>query len=146
MMQYKGYIGKVELNADAKILHGEVVGIRDVVTFQGRTVKEIQKAFRDSVDDYLTFCRQRGEEPDKAYSGQFVVRIDSDLHRRLNMLATLANKSLNAWVAECLDDEVCRQMPRWVAGSKRAAKPTSVRRTPTHSPNGSSNPRGKPAS
>ena len=57
MMQYKGYIGKVEFDPDAKILHGEVIGIRDVVTFQGGSVKEVEKAFRDSVDDYLIFCK-----------------------------------------------------------------------------------------
>jgi predicted HicB family RNase H-like nuclease len=62
MMEYKGYTGKVEFDAEAEILHGEVVGIRDVVTFQGRSVKEIEKAFRDSVDDYLDFCRELREE------------------------------------------------------------------------------------
>ncbi len=61
-MQYLGYIGKVEFDPEANILHGELVGIRDVVTFQGRSVKEIEKAFRESVDDYLDFCRKRGEQ------------------------------------------------------------------------------------
>jgi len=64
-MRYRGYTGKVEFDAGAGILHGEVVGIRDVVTFQGRTVEEVQRAFRESVDDYLAFCRRRGESPDK---------------------------------------------------------------------------------
>jgi predicted HicB family RNase H-like nuclease len=49
MMQYKGYIGKVEFDADAKILRGEVVGIRDVVTFHGRSIKGVEKAFRESI-------------------------------------------------------------------------------------------------
>lgn len=61
MMRYKGYLGKVEFDSDAQILHGEVLGIRDVVTFQGSSVRELKKAFRDSIDDYLAFCRQRGE-------------------------------------------------------------------------------------
>jgi predicted HicB family RNase H-like nuclease len=111
MMEYKGYIAKVEFDPDAKILHGEVVGIRDVVTFQGRTVDEVEKAFQESVDDYLAFCKKRGEQPDKPCSGQFVVRIDSDLHRKANMLATASGSSLNAWVAKCLDEEVRREMP-----------------------------------
>lgn len=37
MMRYLGYIGEVEFDSEANILHGEVVGIRDVVTFQGRS-------------------------------------------------------------------------------------------------------------
>ena len=65
MMEYKGYMGKVEFDEDAGVLHGEVLGIRDVVTFQGESVQEIERAFRESVDDYLAFCTERGEEPDK---------------------------------------------------------------------------------
>ena len=61
-MDYKGYIGKVEIDEEAGILHGEVINIRDVITFEGLTVEDIQKAFRESVDDYLAFCAQRGDE------------------------------------------------------------------------------------
>jgi predicted HicB family RNase H-like nuclease len=65
MMRYNNYAGKVDFDAEAGILHGDVVGIRDVVTFEGTSVEEVERAFRDSVDDYLAFCRQRGERPDK---------------------------------------------------------------------------------
>jgi len=58
MMQYKGYSGKVEYDDEAEIFHGEVIGLRDVITFQGKTVDEIKQAFSDSVDDYLDFCAQ----------------------------------------------------------------------------------------
>lgn len=61
--EYKGYIPKVEFDKGSGILHGEVVGIRDVVTFQGHDVTDIEKAFHDSVDDYLAMCAERGEEP-----------------------------------------------------------------------------------
>jgi len=62
MMKYKGYTGHVEYDDEAKIFHGEVLGIKDVVTFQGTTVDEIEQAFKDSVDDYLAFCAERGAE------------------------------------------------------------------------------------
>ena len=70
MMEYKGYIGKVEIDEEAGILHGDVINIRDVITFEGATVDEVQKAFRESVDDYLDFCAQRGESPEKPFSDQ----------------------------------------------------------------------------
>ncbi|MGA2498577.1 MAG: type II toxin-antitoxin system HicB family antitoxin [Tepidisphaeraceae bacterium] len=111
MMQYKGYIGKVEYDAEAAILHGEVIGIRDVVTFQGRSVDEVNQAFRESVDDYLNFCKERGEEPNHPFSGQFVLRIGADLHRSLTMLAQAAGKSLNAFVAECLGETLKHAWP-----------------------------------
>jgi predicted HicB family RNase H-like nuclease len=71
-MEYKGYDGKVEFDDEASVFHGDVVNIRDVITFQGKRVAELRKAFRDSVEDYLAFCAKRGEEPDKPFSGQFI--------------------------------------------------------------------------
>ena len=102
MLKYKGYIGKVEIDDEAGILHGEVINIRDVVTFEGTSVAEMQKAFRESVDDYLEFCAQRGESPEKPFSGKFVVRLPADLHRKAYIQAKLADKSLNGWITEVL--------------------------------------------
>ena len=56
MMKHKGYRGVVTFDDDAGIFHGEVVGIRDVVTFQGKSAAQLTKAFKDSVDEYLAFC------------------------------------------------------------------------------------------
>jgi predicted HicB family RNase H-like nuclease len=105
-MDYQGYIGKVEFDDEASIFHGEVINTRDVITFQGKSVAELKKAFRESVDDYLAFCAERGEEPDKPFSGQFVTRVSPDLHRRASVAASIAGKSLNAWVAEQLDSAI----------------------------------------
>jgi len=69
MIQFKGYMGKVEFGDEADIFHGEVIGLRDVITFQGRSVDEVKGAFRESVDDYLAFCAKRGEEPEKPLRG-----------------------------------------------------------------------------
>jgi len=104
MMEYKGYIGKVEIDEEAGILHGEVINIRDVITFEGRSVDEVQRAFRESVEDYLDFCAQRGELPEKPFSGKFVVRLPAELHRKAYIQAKLADKSLNGWVKEVLEN------------------------------------------
>ncbi|MBM4397103.1 MAG: type II toxin-antitoxin system HicB family antitoxin [Deltaproteobacteria bacterium] len=106
MMEYKGYVAKVEFDDDAGVFHGEVLNLRDVITFQGRTVAELRKAFRDSVDDYVDFCAERGEPPEKPYSGHFVVRVDPSLHKAISTHARLADKSLNAWLQEVLRDRV----------------------------------------
>lgn len=102
MMEYKGYIGKAEIDEEAGILYGEVINVRDVITFEGTTVEEVQKAFRESVDDYLDFCAQRGEDPEKPFSGKFVVRLPAELHRKAYIQARLADKSLNGWVKDVL--------------------------------------------
>jgi predicted HicB family RNase H-like nuclease len=102
MMEYKGYIGKVEIDEEAGILHGEVINIRDVITFEGVSVDELQRAFHESVDDYLDFCAQRGESPEKPFSGKFVVRLPAELHRKAYIQARLSDKSLNGWVTDVL--------------------------------------------
>lgn len=102
-MHCKGYEAIVEYDEDAELFHGEIIDMRDVVTFQGRSVDELKQAFSDSVDDYLAFCAERGEEPEKPYSGQFIVRVEPVLHRAVVSAAKRAGISLNKWVARTLE-------------------------------------------
>lgn len=101
-MKYKGYIGHVTYDDEAKIFHGEVIGLRDVITFQGSTVRELEKAFKDSINDYLDWCKKRGEKPEKAFSGTFSLRISPDLHAQLALAARTQGLSLNAYIVEKL--------------------------------------------
>ena len=64
MMEYKEYLGKVEFDDEANIFHGEVVNIRDVITFQGQSVDELRQAFKDSIEDYLERRKRREWEED----------------------------------------------------------------------------------
>jgi predicted HicB family RNase H-like nuclease len=80
VLEYKNYIGTIE--ADDGAFAGRVVGLRDVVTFEGATFAEVEQTFHDSVDDYLAFCTQRGEAPDRPYSGKIALRVDPEIHRR----------------------------------------------------------------
>lgn len=102
MLTYKGYHGTVELDEEAGLLHGEVVDVRDVITFQAQSVNELKQAFRDSIDDYLDFCRERGEEPNKPFSGRLMLRLPTDVHRRVYVRAKEEGKSLNEYISEKL--------------------------------------------
>ena len=103
MLTYKGYSGQVNYDGDARIFHGEVLDTRDVITFQGRSVEEIEQAFRESVDDYLEFCEERNEQPDKPFSGKFVLRMSPQLHHEFFLKAKRSGKSLNKWVVDTLN-------------------------------------------
>ena len=102
-MTHNGYEARVEFDDEAGLFHGEVINLRDVITFQGKSVAELKRAFAGSVADYLAFCKARGEEPEKPYSGQFVVRVDPPLHRAVVTAAKRAGVSLNKWVAATLE-------------------------------------------
>jgi len=102
MMEYKGYFARVEFDDEANIFHGEVINLRDVITFEGESVDELRKAFTDSIEDYLKFCSERGEDPEKPYSGKFLVRVGPELHKTIVIQARKNGKSLNTWVNEAL--------------------------------------------
>lgn len=102
VMRYKGYSASVEFDEDAGIFHGEVLDLRDVVTFEGTSVDDLKLALAQSIDDYLAFCAERGEEPEKPFSGQFVVRAEPDLHRALVSAARRSGISLNKLVTTTL--------------------------------------------
>ncbi|WP_337288486.1 type II toxin-antitoxin system HicB family antitoxin [Candidatus Methylomirabilis sp.] len=102
MMEYKGYLAHTELDDEANIFHGEVINIRDVITFQGKSVDDLRQAFQDSVDDYLAFCAERGEEPEQPFAGQLTVRLSPEQHRQVILAAEKAGKRLERWVADVL--------------------------------------------
>ena len=106
MMNYKGYIGKVEFDDEQHIFTGEVINTRAVITFQGTSVRELEDEFKDSVDDYIEWCKQDGVEPEKPYSGRFNVRIYPQLHERAATAAKMLGLSLNSFLIKSLEDEL----------------------------------------
>lgn len=105
-MKYKNYEATIRFDDETEIFHGEVINTRDVITFQGNSVAELKREFKNSVEDYLEFCRERNEEPDKPFSGNFVLRISPALHHRLYKKAKLSGKSLNSLIEESLASKV----------------------------------------
>ena len=112
MKDYKGYSAKITLDEELGVFHGEVAGIADVVTFEGKTPGELTKAFHDSVDDYLAFCEEREEQPDKPYSGRFVLRLSPELHRRVAIAAKKVGMSMNEWILALVSEKMPKRSSR----------------------------------
>jgi len=106
MMTYKGYIAQIAFDEGANLFHGEVINIRDVVTFQGQSVDELRQAFADSIEDYLSFCAERGEAPDQPFCGRLTVHLSPKQHRKVILAAEKAGKNVAEWVAEALEQAV----------------------------------------
>ena len=66
-MSYKGYQAILKYDDEAEVFHGQVVGIPDVIFFEGTSVEELNREFQFSVDDYLAFCAERSHKPDKGF-------------------------------------------------------------------------------
>ncbi len=104
-MKYKGYSGIVEFDEEAHIFHGEVIGLKDVITFQGRSVDELEHAMADSIDFYISWCEERGKEPEKPYSGKLMVRTTPEVHSRAAVAAARVGLSLNKYIEKAIEDE-----------------------------------------
>ncbi len=102
-MNYKGYYAKVEFDPEDRIFVGRIIGIRDVVGFHGESVSELEAAFGEAVDNYLEACAELGQEPNKPYSGNLMLRIPTDIHAAVAAAAQASGKSINQWAAGVLD-------------------------------------------
>jgi len=109
MIEYKGYLGDVNFDSEAHLFHGEVINTRDVITFQGKSVDELEKAFIDSVEDYLEWCKEDGVSPEKPYSGKFNLRLSPELHKEVAITAKKMKISINKFVEKAVVDELTLQ-------------------------------------
>lgn len=70
--------------------------------FHADTVEGLRAAFREAVEDYLETCAKLGKQPQRAWSGRVMFRVDPEVHRKAALAAELAGKSLNQWAEEVL--------------------------------------------
>lgn len=102
MLEYKGYLARVEYLDDVDTMQGRVINIRDVVTFRGDNLKTLKRELRQSVEDYLAFCRKDGVEPEKPFSGKLSLRLPPELHKELAKIAVQEDTSLNSLIVDRL--------------------------------------------
>jgi len=110
ILQYKGYYGEVHFSATDEVFYGKLLGISDLVNFEGASVRDLKQAFQEAVDDYLETCCELGKEPEKAYKGSFNVRIPPELHRKAATYANLQKISLNDLVKQAIDRVVPKSL------------------------------------
>lgn len=103
-MKYKGYEAVIEYDEIDRLFFGRVINTRDIISFDGTTVNELQQSFEAVIDEYLEDCQREGKEPDKAFSGQFNLRISPELHRKISIEAKKRNISLNSFVEQALEN------------------------------------------
>lgn len=105
-LSYKGFTARIEFDPDDKIFFGRVLGVREIIGFHGETVKELVTDFHNAINHYLELCRQRGEKPQKTYSGKLTLRLSPDIHASIATVAAHTGKSINKWVAETLEHAI----------------------------------------
>ena len=114
MIEYKGYVARVEYDASVDRLHGSVInsGPYPIATFEATDVHTLRREFRRSIDDYLAWCEEDGVEPRRPFSGKLNVRLGSDLHQRAALVAAEEGLSLNTWIKQALEQSLAGTLPR----------------------------------
>ena len=102
LLSYKNYNGTVEYSKEDNCLFGKVIGIKSLLSYEGDSVKELERDFQNVIDTYLEDCEERNIEPEQPYKGTFNVRISPELHRNIAVYAIEHGKSLNAVVEEAI--------------------------------------------
>ena len=69
-------------------------------------VAELVADFHGAVDDYLAICEEEGTKPEVAYKGSLNIRIGSELHKRAAVYAIAHQQTLNAFIAEAVDEKL----------------------------------------
>ena len=108
-LNYKGYTGSIEYSPEDDILYGKVMGIRGLISYEGKTGKELEKDFKEAIDTYLEDCKTQEIEPEKPFKGSFNVRISAELHQKAAILAMEEKMSLNNFVNEFIRDRMHRE-------------------------------------
>lgn len=107
-LDYKGYVGSVEVSVEDNCLYGKVLALPDdtAITYEGKTVSELKEDFKGAVDGYLEYCENSGITPRKSYSGTLNIRISPQTHSRIAILAGQEGISINAYIRQTLDKQV----------------------------------------
>lgn len=109
ILEYKGYYADIHFSANDEVFFGKIIGINDLISFEGDSVKELKSAFSEAVEDYIETCKDLGKEPEKTYKGSFNVRVPSELHRQAAMFAAMKKVSLNDFVKTSLEKFIKEQ-------------------------------------
>lgn len=104
VLEYKGYIGSVEFSED--ILFGKVIGIDGLISFEGDNIKSLRQDFEESVDSYLEMCKIDGVEPEKMYQGEFSIKINPELHKKLAVYSVAHSQSFDMLVEKAIHNLV----------------------------------------
>jgi predicted HicB family RNase H-like nuclease len=102
-ISYKGFTAKIEFSADDNVFFGRILGVDDIVTFHGETVKELKAAMKETMDFYLAVCKKSGKQAKKQYSGKVMLRLPGQLHAKIAEVAESSGKSINEWGKEVFE-------------------------------------------
>ncbi|EKD41112.1 MAG: HicB family protein [uncultured bacterium] len=107
VLTYKGFLGSVEVEfGEQNIMHGKLLFVNDLVTYEAENPTDLQKAFQDAVEDYIETCKLVGKEPEKPFKGSLNIRLGPELHKDAATYAAINRISINDLVKNAIEEKL----------------------------------------
>lgn len=103
VMRYKGYWAKVRYSDEDECFWGKIEGLKNsLILFEGETVKDLKKDFKEAIDSYLQTCKETNTKPEKQCKGSLNVRLGVDLHNKAKIKSIEKNISINELIKDAV--------------------------------------------
>lgn len=110
LMEYKNYHAAIQYDDEDKLFIGTIIGINDSISFHGKTVKELKRKLKSSIDDYVAMCHSVGKEPEKEYSGNMNIKITHEDHQKAKRIAEEKGISINKLFSSLIHSELQKKI------------------------------------
>jgi predicted HicB family RNase H-like nuclease len=111
VIKYKGFIGSVHYASEDRVFYGKVEGIKDLISFEGSTVDELEKGFKYMVDEHIRDCEKNNTPVEKSYKGNLNIRLSPELHKKAAYNASIRGISLNQYINDAIKKEIASSDP-----------------------------------
>lgn len=101
---YKRYVGTVEYSHEDGILWGRVLGLDDIIDYEGESISELKKDFENAINHYLEFCRNTGRKPSKPRHGKITLTLPLEIEAGLEQVIEETGKSAKALILDAVKD------------------------------------------
>ena len=107
-MEYKGYIAVIGCDDSLDLLYGNVINAAPypIVNFMASDVEGLKREFRISIEDYLSWCEEDGNEPAKPFPGKLELPLYQELYRRIALAAAAEGLDMDEWVMKAIEQKL----------------------------------------
>ena len=103
VMKYKGYWAEIKYSDEDECFCGKIEGLKNtLILFEGQTVKELKKDFKNAIDLYLRNCKACNEKPEEQCKGSLNVRLGTELHTKAKIKSIEKHISINELIKEAV--------------------------------------------
>ena len=102
MMKYKNYKANIQYSDEDHVFHGRVVGVKSIISFEGKSVEELEEDFKNAIEHYLDMCKRKGKTPEKPTTVNFHLRLQPEIYQKAVEKAKSSGESLNTFLSKTI--------------------------------------------